>query len=45
MEHIDFVEENLDSIIEELAEKNILTDQEKQAVNREGSVLSLDEAI
>ena len=36
MEHIDFVEENLDSIIEELAEKNILTDQEKQAVNREG---------
>ena len=36
MEHIDFVEENLDSIIEELSEKNILTEQEKQAVNREG---------
>ena len=36
MEHIDFIEENLDSIIEELAEKNILTEQEKQAVNREG---------
>ena len=36
MEYIDFIEENLDSIIEELAEKNILTEQEKQAVNREG---------
>ena len=36
MEHIDFIEENLDGIIKELAEKNILTEQEKQSVNREG---------
>ena len=36
MEHIDFTEENLDSIIDGLAEKNILTKQEKQAVNRDG---------
>ncbi len=36
MEHIDFTEENLDGIIEALAEKNILTKQEKQAVNRDG---------
>ncbi len=36
MEHIDFTEENLDSIIDTLAEKNMLTEQEKQAVNRDG---------
>lgn len=36
MEHIDFIEENLDSIIDGLADKNIITGQEKQAVNRDG---------
>ena len=38
MEHIDFTEDNLDSIISNLVEKNLLTEQEKQAVNREGIV-------
>ena len=39
MEHIDFVEENLDSIIEELAEKNILTDQERTGGKPRGHTL------
>ncbi len=38
MEYIDFREENLENIIEELARKNIITEQEKQAVNREGII-------
>ncbi len=38
MEFIDFREENLENIIEELAQKNIITEQEKQAVNREGII-------